>query len=251
MSLKTLVIIPTYNEVQNIVILIDSILSKQTPEIRFDVLVVDDASPDGTADLVRNHKNFNQNVCLIKRGKKDGRGGAVLSGFRYAMEKGGYDYVVEMDGDFSHDPRDLVRLVDETRDFDMTVGSRYIRGGSIVGWSLRRRIFSGLANAYARFILRIPLFDYTNGYRCYSLKTLHRIDFSRIMSKGYIVLSELAYQLYLKGARFSEIPITWVNRRAGGSNLTLHEIRESLFAVPTLYWHYAEERRMFRRQCQT
>jgi len=164
MPIQTLVIIPTYNEAHNILGLLDAILSKPTQDLRFDVLVVDDASPDGTANLVVNHKKFNQGVFLINREKKNGRGGAVIAGFRYALEKGNYTFVIEMDGDFSHNPRDLERLVNETKDFDMTVGSRYIMGGEILGWSLRRRIFSGLANAYARFILRIPLFDYTNGY---------------------------------------------------------------------------------------
>lgn len=247
MPIRTLVIIPTYNEAQNILKLIDAILMKQIQDHKFDVLVVDDSSPDGTAQLVSDHREFNKTLFLIKRDKKDGRGGAIIAGFRYAMDKNSYHHVIEMDGDFSHDPRDLVRLVNENQDFDMTVGSRYISKGMILGWSLRRRIFSRFANAYARFILRIPLFDYTNGYRCYSLNALRMLDFSRIMSKGYIVLSELAYQLHLKGARFSEIPITWVNRQHGGTNLSLKEIMESFLAVPALYRNYAVERRVFNK----
>ncbi|MBI2082678.1 MAG: polyprenol monophosphomannose synthase [Deltaproteobacteria bacterium] len=246
MPKKTLVIIPTYNESLNITRLIDSILAEETGDFKFDVLVVDDSSPDGTADLVTKHPQLGQKVWLAVRKVKDGRGGAVLEGFRYALNKEGYDFVIEMDSDFSHDPKELISLVKAGSSNDLTVASRYQPGSKILGWGIKRKLFSAMANFYARSVLRIPLSDYTNGYRCYKLGLLRKLDFSKVHAKGYIVMSELAYQFYLRGAKIGTIPSIFVNRTRGGSNLDLAEISEAFFAVPKIYCKYRNERR---QQC--
>ena len=134
-----------------------------------------------------------------------------------------------MDADFSHHPNDLPAILDKAPDNDLVVGSRYVKGSKIVGWDLRRRVFSKLANVYARFLLRVPISDYTNGYRCYRASESARLPFDRFQSSGYITLSEISYNMYRNGCRFAEVPITFVNRRRGASNLSLHEIKEALF----------------------
>ena len=241
-----LIIIPTYNEAFNIVRLIDLILNQQGEEYKFDILVVDDNSPDGTSKLIADHQNFERNVFLIRRKKKEGRGSAVLEGFQFALKKGDYEQVIEMDGDFSHDPTELGKLLKKNQENDVTVGSRYLKNSKIIGWSLKRIIFSRLANFYARRVLRIPLQDYTNGYRCYKIDLLKVLDFSKIRSAGHILLSEIAYRFYLEGAKFCEIPTIFVNRRRGNSNVGFHEIKEAFFAIPRIYRTYAQERHLFK-----
>lgn len=247
MIIRSLIIVPTYNEAPNIIRLIDAIFAEQDDDHRFDVLVVDDSSPDGTSALVSERVARDRSVFLITRPEKDGRGGAVLFGFQFALRRGCYDNVVEMDGDFSHDPMQLRQLINKNCDSDLTIGSRYASGSKIIGWTLGRRIFSRMANFYARSTLSIPLSDYTNGFRCYKLSTLKMLDFSKLRSKGYILLSELAYQLYLKHAKFAEVPIVFVNRKRGSSNFSLKEVKEAFFAIPKIYKNYREERRRYRR----
>lgn len=246
MSFRILIVIPTYNEAANILELVNQILEQRNHNYCLEVVIVDDSSPDGTAEIVARHPALNDKVFLIRRKEKNGRGGAVLAGFQFALERGYYDYVVEMDSDFSHDPQELLNLIGAGRDRDLTVGSRYLPKSRIVGWSFKRRIFSRLANCYARAILKIPLSDYTNGYRCYRVGALQKMDFTKIRSKGYIVLSELAYQLYLQGARLGEIPIVFVNRQRGGSNFSLKEVKEAFLTVPRLYRRYTQERKLFK-----
>ncbi len=225
---KTLIVIPTFNERENISRLIDRILELH-PDVT--VLVMDDGSPDGTADSVRESQaKHGQHIQLIVRQGKGGRGSAVLMGFKYGLEHG-YDLMFEMDADFSHEPTEISRFLEKIKDYDMVLGSRYLPGSEIHNWGFKRTFFSRWANRYARLVLGIPISDYTNGYRVYRRSAVEAIDMERIDAKGYVVLSEVAYQFHKKGMRIGEVPTVFVNRRRGISNLTSHEIKEAFLSV--------------------
>jgi len=230
---KTLVIIPTFNERENIAALVERILSLH-PD--FDVLVVDDASPDGTSAVVSElQQKHPEHLHLITRTKKDGRGGAVLEGFRFGLARD-YALFFEMDADFSHRPEDITLFLESIRSFDVVVGSRYLPGSRIENWSWRRTHFSRWANTFAKTILRIPLSDYTNGFRCYRRNAVEALDFQAIDAKGYVVLSEVAFQMHRKGLRLGEVPVIFVNRERGISNLTAGEITEAFLSVLRIRW---------------
>jgi dolichol-phosphate mannosyltransferase len=223
---RILVIIPSYNEQENIGRLVERLLALPlTP----DVLVVDDGA-DRTAEIVRELQTRHPNLFLIKREGKGGRGSAVLAGIRFGLERD-YAYLVEMDADFSHDPDELPRLFEAAHENGVVIGSRYVAGSRIENWPLKRRIFSRFANLYANAVLGIGIRDYTNGYRIYDRHAIEKLDMSRITATGYIVLSEISYQLFRKGVTFVERPIRFVNRARGGSNLSLKEIKEAFTAV--------------------
>jgi dolichol-phosphate mannosyltransferase len=225
----TLVVIPSYNEKENISGLAEKILNIAS---NIDVLVVDDNSPDGTADVVRKTKGFGQRLQMIVRQKKNGRGGAVLDGFRQGLgNKIKYEYFFEMDADFSHSPDEIPLFLEKIKEYDLVIGSRYRSGSKIIGWPINRTVFSKLANIYARCLLRIPITDYTNGYRLYRREVLENLDYSAIEASGYIVLSEVAFQIHLAGYRIGEIPTVFVNRRRGLSNLSFNEIYSALRSV--------------------
>jgi len=220
--MKVAIIIPTLNEADNIVDLVKVLLSLK---IDLRLLIVDDNSPDGTFRAVRESFGAADNVSIILRTDKRGRGSACIDGFKYFLERGErLDYMFEMDADFSHDPKDIPIFLKKMPGYDMIIGSRYLAASRIVNWSIKRRIFSKLANAYARILLGIPITDYTNGYRCYRFSVLEEIDFDLIEETGYIVLSEMAYQLFLQGYRIGEVPTLFVNRKRGISNLSYSEI---------------------------
>jgi dolichol-phosphate mannosyltransferase len=224
-----LIVIPSYNEKENIENLINEILKQNN---KIDLLVVDDNSPDGTSEIVSKHKKLNKRVFLITRNKKDGRGGAVLDGFQFGLKSNKkYEYFFEMDADFSHAPNEIGDLLEKIDQYDMVIGSRYLRKSKIVGWPINRRIFSKLANIYARVLLRIPISDYTNGYRLYRKEVLERLNFKAIKKSGYIVLSEVAFQVHLAGFRIGEVPTLFVNRQRGISNLTLSEVLSAFHSV--------------------
>jgi dolichol-phosphate mannosyltransferase len=233
---KTLVIIPSYNERENIASLIDALLA-----LPFDleVLVVDDGT-DGTAEIVASKGEKEPRVHCIWRGGKGGRGSAVLDGFRFARTHN-FDRIVEMDADFSHDPRELSRLLEKAGDDVLVIGSRYLPGSSIRNWPLSRRVFSKCANFYANAVLQIGISDYTNGYRVYGKTALAKLDMDTIRSSGYIVLSEIAYQLFREGVSFREVPTTFVNRQRGASNFSLREARDAFTSV--LRIRFQSERR--------
>jgi dolichol-phosphate mannosyltransferase len=236
---RTLVIIPTFNEKENIAQLVTKILALY-PAI--DVLVVDDSSPDGTSAAVEEvQPEFGGHVRLLTREGKGGRGSAVLEGFKIALAEG-YDYAFEMDADFSHKPEEIARFLEAAKNADMVVGSRYLPGSEIHHWSWKRRFFSRWANRYARLVLGIPLSDYTNGFRCYNRRALEALDLSRIHARGYVVLSEVAYQLHLKGLTIAQVPTVFVNRRRGISNLSFHEIKEAFLSVLRIRTSYADMR---------
>lgn len=225
---KILVVIPTYNERDNVGALCEELLSR--PE-RPDVLVVDDNSPDGTAaEAEEVGRRYPGRLHVLRREGKGGRGGAVLAGFAWGSG-GGYDYFFEMDADYSHRPGELPLFLEAARGADVVVGSRYLPASRIVNWPRARRFFSKLANSYARFFLRIPITDYTNGYRCYSRAAVEALDAGAVDASGYVVLSEVAYQLYRRGFRFADVPTEFVNRRRGESNLSPGEILSAFVGV--------------------
>lgn len=232
-SPRTLIVIPTFNERENIGALADRLLALY-PQV--DVFVVDDSSADGTADAVREAQaRHSGRLQLLVRSGKNGRGSAVLEGLRHGLQ-GPYELFFEMDADFSHRPEEVALFFPQMQRYDMVVGSRYVEGSEIREWGRKRTVFSALANAFARFILRIPLHDYTNGFRCYTRRAVEAIDMDRIDAKGYVVLSEVAYQLHRKGLRIGEVPTLFINRRRGISNLGFHEINEALFSVLRIRW---------------
>jgi glycosyltransferase involved in cell wall biosynthesis len=232
---RTLIIIPCFNERENIVELIDRIFVLH-PEIK--VLIVDDSSPDGTAEVVKAAQaRHGEKLQLLVRSGKGGRGSAVLEGFRRGMAEGA-DLMFEMDADFSHKPEEIARFLEKIEQADMAVGSRYLPGSEIHHWGWKRTFFSRWANRYARMILKIPMSDYTNGFRCYRREAIAALDMSVIEAKGYVVLSEVAYQLYLKGFHIAEVPTIFVNRRRGISNLSFHEIKEAFMSILRIKWKY-------------
>lgn len=224
---STLVIIPTFNEAENIMELL-SVLTRLYPAVH--VLVVDDGSPDGTAARVKDVMETDPRIFLMERSGKGGRGSAVLAGFRYGLERS-YQFFIEMDADFSHRPEEIASMFRQIGRVDMVVGSRYLPGSRIHQWGIRRTVFSFLANKFARLMLGIPISDYTNGFRCYTRKAVASLSMDQIDAKGYVVLSEVAMQLHRRGLKIAEVPTVFVNRRRGISNLTFNEIREAFKSI--------------------
>lgn len=224
---RVLVIIPTYNERENVDRLIPQIL-EQTPEL--EILVVDDNSPDGTAVSVERFAKNTERVHLIQRPHKLGLGTAYIAGFRYALEQG-YDFVFEMDADFSHDPREIPRFITAAKEADLVIGSRYIARGSSQNWPLRRRLLSQLGNLYTHILTGMSVKDATSGYRCLARSLLERLDLNRIASNGYAFQIEVAFRVWKLGLRIREIPIVFADRVAGQSKLDRHIIWEALWGL--------------------
>ena len=227
----TCVVIPTFKEKENISRLCRA-LRQLSPEMK--ILVVDDNSPDGTGALADQLALELTPLEVIHRTGKGGRGSACLEGFRRALRMPEVRYVVEMDADFSHDPKELPETLEALVTADVVIRSRYLKDSIILDWTRSRRVFSRLANNFARQVLKIPLSDFTNGYRAYTRRAVEALEFERIDSKGYVVLSEVACQLYRKGFRFRELPSRFVNRRRGESNLSFHEIVSAFSGVVRL-----------------
>ncbi|MDI6851931.1 MAG: polyprenol monophosphomannose synthase [bacterium] len=225
---KVLVIIPTYNERENIRDIVPIVLSKGE---NIDVLVVDDNSPDGTQEEVKLlMERYGERVNLLARPAKLGLGTAYVEGFKYALKKG-YDLVVEMDADFSHNPEDLPRLIEAAKEADLVIGSRYTDGISVVNWPLKRLILSYFANVYARVVTGVPVKDLTAGFKCFRKKVLESIDLSKIHSDGYAFQIEMDYYAYEKGFRIKEVPIIFIERRSGTSKMSKRIIKEAFFLV--------------------
>ena len=227
---EALIIIPTYNERENIGALIDGIFSLPN---NLHVLVVDDESPDGTADVVSEKQGKYGEDCLqliVRSEGKAGRGSACMLGFAIARERS-YPCAIEMDADLSHDPNDIPRFLAEINNADVVIGSKYVRGSRIIGWGFHRRVLSFCANLYARLILRLPVRDYTNGYRCYGARALAILPDLPIDGVGFTVIPQASYLLHRAGMKLAEIPITFTNRRMGSSNMSMREISESVFAI--------------------
>ncbi len=224
---KGLVIIPTYNEAENISVIIPQVLA-QSPEL--DILIIDDASPDGTAEIVEEMMKNNARVNLIRREKKLGLGTAYLLGFRYAL-KNNYDYAVEMDADFSHSPQDLPRLIATLATADLVIGSRYCQGVSVINWPMKRLLLSFLANLYAQKVTGCPIKDLTSGFKVYKREVLEGINLDKIKSDGYGFQIEIDYYIWRKGFKVKEVPIIFVERRAGLSKMSRRIIYQAFFLV--------------------
>ncbi|QBD78631.1 polyprenol monophosphomannose synthase [Ktedonosporobacter rubrisoli] len=214
--MKTLIIIPTYNEAENLSPLIEATFS-YAPET--DILVIDDNSPDGTGKLADQMHNENPQIHVLHRSGKLGLGTAYIAGFKYAIEHG-YDAAFEMDADFSHDPRYLPDFLKAIQQADLVIGSRYIPGGATPNWSIARRFISGCGNIFARFTLNIPIKDCTSGFRCYRREVLESIDLDTIQSQGYAFQVELVYRVLKQGFKIVETPIIFMDRRVGKSKMS-------------------------------
>lgn len=226
---RILVIVPTYNEADNILKIIPEILSNSDESYDFNILVVDDNSPDGTASLVENFKN--EKVNVIKRPGKMGLGTAYINGFKYAI-KYKYDYVFEMDADFSHDPKYLKNFISTIeKGYDLVVGSRYINGVSVVNWPISRLLLSYFANVYTRIITGLKVKDTTAGFMCYRVDSLSKIDLDSVKSNGYSFQIEMKFKFYKKGFEIIEIPILFIDRRAGKSKMSRKVVYEAYFMV--------------------
>ena len=227
--MRKLVIIPTYNEIANIAAMVDKVLSLAGG---FDLLVIDDASPDGTAAVVRElMARFPERLFLLERSGKLGLGTAYLTGFRWALDRG-YDYVCEMDCDFSHNPDDLERLCDTAAaGADVVVGSRYVSGVNVVNWPMSRLLLSYFASKYVRFVTRMPLCDATAGFVCYARRALETIDLDAVRMKGYGFQIEMKYSAWRLNLVVREIPIVFTERRLGASKMSGGIFGEALFGV--------------------
>jgi dolichol-phosphate mannosyltransferase len=227
---KNLVIIPTYNERENVVAMIKAVHSLP---VKFDILIVDDGSPDGTAELVKEQqKYFKDTLHLYQRSGKLGLGTAYIFGFNWGIERR-YDYIFEMDCDFSHNPLDLVRLheVLNNNQTDVVVGSRYVNGGNCVNWPMDRKVLSYGASYYVRFITWMWVMDPTAGFVGYKRKVLETIDLNRIKFIGYAFQIEMKFASYLLGFKIKEIPITFTDRIEGSSKMSKSIVREAIFGV--------------------
>lgn len=218
-----LVIVPTYNEQDNIGELLDRLLA--LPQ-GLEVLVVDDNSPDGTGDLVESRRRADPRVHLLRRPEKLGLGSAYVAGFRYALEHGA-EFVFEMDADFSHDPVAVPELLEAAQDADLVLGSRYIKGVTVVHWPLSRLILSYAANVYTRLVTGLPVRDATGGFKCFRRRALLAVNLDHVRSDGYAFQIEMTYKVWRLGFRIREIPITFVDRRAGVSKMNRRIIWEA------------------------
>lgn len=228
-----LVIIPTYNEIENISNIIDAVMDKPDG---FNVLVIDDASPDGTQDAVRSKmQQYPSRVFMETREGKLGLGTAYIHGFKWALKRG-YEYVIEMDADFSHNPYDLTRLYHECKDrgADMAIGSRYVSGVNVVNWPMGRVLMSYFASMYVRTVTRMKLRDATAGFVCYRRSVLEALDLDKIQFKGYAFQIEMKFRAYRRKFRIVEVPIIFVNRRLGTSKMNSSIFGEAIFGVITL-----------------
>ena len=232
---KKLVIIPTYNEKENIADIIQAVFSLPGD---FHVLVIDDGSPDGTADIVRSvipGPDRESNLHLIERSGKLGLGTAYLTGFKWALEHG-YDYVFEMDADFSHDPKDLLRLYQACSEggADLAVGSRYCNGVSVVDWPMSRIVMSYFASTYVRGVLQMKVYDTTAGFVCYSRKVLEKMNLDGVRMKGYGFQIEMKYTAWKLGFKLKEVPIIFTNRQKGMSKMSGGIFGEAFWGVIAL-----------------
>jgi len=223
------VIIPTYNEKENIRYILDRIFG--LPD-RFDILIIDDHSPDGTADIVKEIQKKRPNIFLIEREGKQGLGTAYIRGFKFAVEKG-YEYIFEMDADMSHNPDDLIRLhqalIDENA--DLAVGSRYITGVNVINWPLGRVIMSYLASIYVRLVTGLKIKDTTAGFKCYRRTVLETLNLDTIRSKGYVFQIEMKFLAWKYGFKIIEVPIVFTNREKGTSKMSGGIFNEAVWGV--------------------
>jgi dolichol-phosphate mannosyltransferase len=224
---KTLVITPTYNEAENAERIINAVLSQ---DASIEILIVDDNSPDGTAQIVERIQANNNRVHLLKRAGKMGLGTAYVEGFKYAI-KNNYDFVMEIDADFSHDPNEIPNFLKKIQEFDVVLGSRYINGVRILNWPIRRLMLSYGASLYTRIITGMPIKDATGGYKCFRIAVLKSIDLDNIHSNGYAFQIEMNFKAWKKGFKIFELPITFVDRTHGTSKMSKKIVYEAVLLV--------------------
>ncbi len=234
---KGLIIIPTYNEADNIILLFDIIIKLP---VKFHIQIIDDNSPDNTAGLVTeyaekhslNDENSCQRIFLDKREGKMGLGTAYIRGFRFALDHG-YEFIFEMDADFSHNPNDLVNLYNACaeQDYDIAIGSRYISGVNVVNWPMGRVLLSYFASAYVKFITGMPIHDATAGFKCYKRKVLETIDLDNVKFVGYAFQIEMKFTAWKHGFRIKEVPIIFTERKRGESKMSANIIKEAVWGV--------------------
>ena len=224
---KILIVIPTYNEINNIETLLDKL---RKTYLEYDVLIVDDNSPDGTGKYVAERSQDDDKIHLLEREGKLGLGTAYVAGFKYAIENG-FDAVVQMDADFSHDPDKIKDLVESLQDSDLVIGSRYIQGVNVVNWPMSRLLLSYFANVYTRIITGMPVKDATGGFKAIRIEVLKSINLDKIRSNGYAFQIEINYKAWKKGFRIKEIPIVFTDRVEGSSKMSKAIVREAVFMV--------------------
>lgn len=226
---KNLVIIPTYNEIENIEKMVRTVFSLERD---FELLIVDDGSPDGTAKKVKELQNeYAQKLHIEERQGKLGLGTAYIHGFKWAIARG-YDFIFEMDCDFSHNPNDLIRLLDACENgADVAVGSRYVKGGNVSNWDMKRILLSYFASIYVRMILWIPVKDTTAGFKCYKRKVLETIQLDKIQFMGYAFQIEMKYAAYKAGFKIVEVPILFIDRVLGVSKMSTKIFKEAFLGV--------------------
>ena len=228
--MSKLIIIPTYNEKENIEKIILKVFSL---DIDFDILIVDDGSPDGTADIIKKiQKSYSKKLHIVERTGKLGLGTAYIYGFKWAL-KNNYDYIFEMDADFSHDPDDLIRLYKACHEDkgDVAIGSRYIKGVNIVNWPMSRLLMSFFASKYVKIITGMPIHDSTAGFKCYKRSVLEKINLEKIQFVGYAFQIEMKFRSWKQGFKLQEVPVIFTDRKLGESKMSSGIIREAVFGV--------------------
>ena len=225
------VILPTYNEAENLERIVGAVLERLPAYGR--VLVVDDSSPDGTGEIADRLASADDSVDVLHRPRKEGLGPAYLAGFRVALDDGA-DRIIEMDADFSHDPADLPRLIQATEEADLAIGSRYVSGGGVTDWGPMRRFISRGGSAYSRLALGLPVRDLTGGFKCYRRPVLETINLDTIEARGYAFQVETTYRAIRAGFRVVEIPITFKDRADGSSKMSRSIVAEAMWRVPAM-----------------
>jgi len=236
---RALVIIPTYNEKENIRGIVELVLSQAA---NLEVLVVDDNSPDGTAAIVTEMARASPRVHLLSRAGKLGLGTAYIAGFKWGLAQG-YAYLIEMDADFSHDPREIPNMLKAIQQADLVLGSRYIEGIRVVNWPLSRLILSKGASYYVRILTGLPIHDPTGGFKCFRRLVLETIKLDEVRSNGYAFQIEMTHKVWMMGFRVREIPITFTDRYAGQSKMSGHIVREALWMVWSLALNHGFRRK--------
>lgn len=226
--MRTLVVVPTYNESDSLEEAVDRLMAACS---ECDLLVVDDSSPDGTGALVQELATTHPGISLLSRARKSGLGTAYVAGFRWAIERD-YEAVVAMDADLSHDPATVPALLEALGEADLAIGSRYIPGGGVSNWGFLRRLLSRAGNAYARLWLRFGVRDSTSGFRAYKTSALKRMDLGSFRAEGYAFQVETAWRIHIDGGRIVEVPITFVERQHGRSKLSRRIVLEALLRIP-------------------
>ncbi len=241
---KAVVVIPTYNEIENIERLLRTVFSLQRD---FDIVVVDDNSPDGTAQVVTSYiELFPGRLHLVSREEKKGLGTAYIAGFKWALERD-YQYIFEMDADFSHNPNDLIRLYNACHKDgnDLAIGSRYVTGVNVVNWPMSRVLLSWLASRYVRFIMRMEIYDTTAGFICYKREVLEKINLDNIRFVGYAFQIEMKFKAHIKNFKITEVPVIFTDRTKGVSKMTSGIISEAIFGVIAMKFKSIFNRKRF------